>query len=194
MAWPARREAKDHEDGEFAAPDLAAEAAEQVRRVGKRQGNRQCGGRDLGGLLAPPGREPGDAPAESVGIGEGDEDRELVGLAHHDEAGKVLVREPEEAAGRALVSEGEEVSGDTRGEHSQAVAPVCRVAQQCDVTDRDDQQQGREHSGPAGEEVFRLGRPRAKEAVEPGDVHQQPDSRISPGAIGGELGERSRRG
>jgi hypothetical protein len=100
-------------------------------------------------------------------------------LAHYDQAGNVLVREPEEAASRALVSEGEEVSGDTCGEDSQAVAPVRRVAQHCDVTDRDGQHQGREYGGPAGEEVFRLGRPRTKEAVERGNVHHQPDSRIS---------------
>ncbi len=103
-------------------------------------------------------------------------------LAHYDEAGNVLVCEPEEAAGRALVSEGEEVSGDTRGEHGQAAAPARRVAQHCDITDRGDQHQRREYGGPAGDEVLRLGRPRAKEAVEPGDVHLQPDSRISLGA------------
>ena len=100
-------------------------------------------------------------------------------LAHYDEAGNVLVREPEEAAGRALVSEREEVSGDTRGEHGQAVAPVRRLAQHCEITDRDGQHPGREYGGPAGEEVLRLGRRWTKEAVEPGGVHQQHDSRIT---------------
>src|SRR6266566_53390 len=100
-------------------------------------------------------------------------------LAHCADAGNVLVREPEKAAGRALVSEGEEVSGETRGEDSRAVAPPRRVAQHCDVTECDGQRQRREYGGPAREEVLRLSRPRAKEAVEPGDVHKQPDSRIS---------------
>jgi hypothetical protein len=103
-------------------------------------------------------------------------------LAHHDEAGNALLEEPEDAAGRALVSKGEKVSSDARGEESQPVAPARRLAQHCDVADRDDQQQRCEYGGPAGQEMFRLGRPRAKEAVEPGNVHQQPDSRISLGA------------
>jgi hypothetical protein len=101
-------------------------------------------------------------------------------LAHHDEARSVLVCAPEEAAGRALVAAGEEVSSATRREDSQAVAPVRRLVQHCDVTNRDDQHQRREHGGPAGEEMLRLGRPRTKEAVEPGTVHQQPDLLISP--------------
>jgi hypothetical protein len=91
----------------------------------------------------------------------------------------VLLREPERAAGRALVSEGEEASGETRGEDSRAIAPPYRVAQHCQLTECDGQQQRREYGGPAREEVLRLSRPRAKEAVEPGDDHQQPDSRIS---------------
>ena|SRR5712691_9148394 len=100
-------------------------------------------------------------------------------LVHYDEAGNVLVRAPEDAAGRAVVSESEEVSEDTRGEDSQPVAPMRRVAQHRGVTDRDDQHQRREYGGPAGAEVLRLDRPRTTEAVEPRDVHQQPDSWIS---------------
>ena len=100
-------------------------------------------------------------------------------LAHYGEAGDVLVGEPEVAAGRAFVSEGEEVYGDTRGDHGQAFAPAGRVAQDRGVTDCDLQPMGREYGGSAREEVLRLGRPRATEAVELGDVHRQPDSRIS---------------
>src|ERR1022692_1148848 len=47
------------------------------------------------------------------------------------------------------------------------------------VTDCDERHQGREYGRPVGEEALRLGRPRTKEAVEPGEVRQQPDSRIS---------------
>jgi len=100
-------------------------------------------------------------------------------LAHCADARNVLVRVPEGAAGRALVSEGEDASGEIRGEDSRAIAPPRRVAQHCDQTECDGQQPRREYGGPAREEVLRLSRPRAKEAVEPGDVHQQPDSRIS---------------
>ena len=65
--------------------------------------------------------------------------------------GNALVGEPEGAAGRAPVSESEEVSGDTRGEDGQAVAPVRRVAQHCDVADRDVQHDA---ASPAGEDAW----------------------------------------
>src|SRR5262249_55424847 len=154
----------------------------------------QRGGSDIGGLAAASaGREPGDSPAESAGIGEGDEDGELVRLAHHDEAWDVLVGEPEKGAGRALISGGEGVPGETSGEESEAGAAARRLAQRADEPGGGDERDRREHGGPAGEEIFRLDRSRAEEAVEPGDVHGQPDPRIGPGAVRSELAENASR-
>jgi hypothetical protein len=45
-----------------------------------------------------------------------------------------------------------------------------RVARHNDIVERDGQHHGREYGGPGGEEVLRLGRPRMKDAIEPGDV------------------------